>query len=94
MKVAINDKYLIDKITGKELIYVFDEESLDELLEIPIRCTHKDYIEEVDINLTNYDIDCKKKAKIEDKDWDKIPKKKNYKFAIIVPNYNNDHRRL
>lgn len=24
----------------------------------------------------------------------KIPFKKNYKFAIIVPNYNNDHRKL
>ena len=91
MIVAINNKEYINKIKDKELIYVFDKESVSELLKLNCHCIHKDYIKEVDINLTNYNIDCIKKANIEDKDWDKLPKKKNYKFAIIVPNYNNDH---
>lgn len=94
MIVAINDKKLINKIKNKQLIYVFDKEMLDELMQINCHCIHKDYIKEVDINLTDYNIDCKKKAKIEDKDWDILPDKKDYKFAIIVPNYNNDHRRI
>ena len=91
MIVAINNKEYINKIKDKELVYVFDKESVSELLELNCHCINKDYIKEVDINLTEYNIDCIKKANIEDKDWDKLPKKKNYKFVVIVPNYNNDH---
>ena len=93
IKVAI-DKNCIDKIKDFdefEYVYLFDNETIDELLKLKIHCVNKDYIEEVDINLTDYDILCFKKAKITDKDWKKPIKKKNYKFAIIVPNYNNDH---
>jgi len=96
MKVAI-DRKCISKIKDfKEFdyIYVFEDESIDELINTKLHCIHKDYIDEVDINLTNYNIECIKKANIDDKDWFDIPPKKDYKFAIIVPNYNNDHRRI
>jgi glycosyltransferase involved in cell wall biosynthesis len=32
-----------------------------------------------------------KQAKIDDKNWAKVERKRDYKFAIIVPNCNNDH---
>lgn len=96
MIVAI-DKYCIDKIkeyekenkTLNEYIYLFDKEPLDNLINTRLKCYNyealKDYI---DINLTDYKIDCRKKAKITDKDWNYLPKFKNNKFGIIVPNYN------
>ena len=92
MKIAI-DKTIIDKIEKKEeneYLYIYDKEPLQNLLKTHCHCIHKDYIEEVDINLTKYDIDALKATTIEEKNWDKI-EKKEYKFAIIVPNYNNDH---
>lgn len=96
MRVAI-DKKCISKIkdfTGFDYIYVFEDEPLNELLKTKLHCIHKDYIDEVEVNLTNYNIECIKRASIDDKDWFDIPSKKDYKFAIIVPNCNNDHRRL
>ena len=93
MKVAI-DKNIIDKIKDFnefEYIYIFDNEPLKNLLKLNLHCIRKDYIGEVDINLTKYNINCIKKANINDKNWSKLPKIKNNKFAIIVPNYNNDH---
>ena len=96
MKVAI-DRTILNKIKNKkeiEYIYIFENESIKDLLKLNMHCIHKDYINEVDINLSKYDINCIKKANIDDKDWYKMPEKKDYKFAIIVPNYNNDHRRL
>ena len=45
----------------------------------------------VDINTTDYNIDCIKKCKITDKDWNKLPEKVNYKIGIIIPNYNYEH---
>lgn len=91
MKVAI-DKTLLNKIKDMpkyEYIYIFDKEPLKELLKLNIHCMHKDYANEIDINLTDYDINAFKKAKITDKDWYKI-NQKEYKYAIVVPNYNND----
>lgn len=96
MRVAI-DKKCISKIKDFEefdYIYVFENETLDELLKTKLHCIHKDYIDEVEINLTNYNIECIKKASIDDNDCFDVPLKKDYKFAIIVPNYNNDHRRI
>ena len=93
MKVAI-DKKCISKIknfTEFDYIYVFEDEPLNELLKTKLHCIHKDYIDEVEINLTSYNIECIKKASIDDKDWFDILPKKDYKFAIIVPNCNNDH---
>ena len=95
MKVAI-DKNSIKEIkdfTEFEYIYIFENETLEELLKLGIEFIHKDYINNidyVDINLTEYNVSCTKKTNINDKDWKKPIAKKDYKFAIIVPNYNND----
>lgn len=89
MKIAINNINDLKKIKKEDAIYVFDNESVEELVSLGIHCINKDYIEYVDINLTNYNIQCIKKCTIEDDLT--LPNKKDYKFAIIVPNYNNDH---
>ena len=89
MKVAINNLDYVAKLKEYEIIYAFDKEPLKELLNTKLHCLHKDYIEHVDINLTDYDIPCIKKCTIDDDLT--IPPKKDYKFAIIVPNCNNDH---
>ena len=89
MKVAINNKDYISKLKNKEIVYVFDKESIEELEKLNVHCIHKDYIEDVDINTTNYNIPCIKKCAIDDDLT--LPPKKDYKFAIIVPNCNNDH---
>lgn len=85
MKIAINNLDNINKLKGNEIIYVFDEEPLDKLIKTNLHCIHKDYIEEVDINLTDYDIECFKKCSIDD---DLKIEKKDFKIAIIIPNYN------
>lgn len=92
-KVAIDKTTIkqIDNLKEFEYIYIFDKEPLQELIDLNLHCMHKDYTEEIDINLTDYDINCLKKAKTTDKDWKKLPKEKKYKYAIIVPNCNNDH---
>ena len=91
MKIAI-DKNSIGAIEPKnEYIYLFDEEPLDELLKLKLHCVNYKYCDYVDINLTDYDIDCIKKAKITDKDYNKLPPKKDYKIGIIIPNYNYEH---
>lgn len=89
MKVAINNLSYVEKLKDKEIIYVFDKEPLNELLNTKLHCIHKDYITGVEINLTEYNIPCLKKCTIDDDLT--IPPKKDYKFAIIVPNYNNAH---
>ena len=89
MKVAINNLSYVDKLKDKEIIYVFDKEPLNELLNTKLHCIHKDYITGVELNLTEYNIPCLKKCTIDDDLT--IPSKKDYKFAIIVPNYNNAH---
>ena len=93
MKIAI-DKNCVNEIKNfkdNEYIYIFDDEPLDYLLSLNLHCQNKDYIDEVDINLTQYNVECLKKTNIQNKDWYKMPEKKDYKFGIIIPNYNNDH---
>ena len=91
MKIAV-DKNTINAVKdNNEYIYIFDNEPLEELINTKLHCIHYKSIEFVDINLTDYDIDCIKKASIKDKDYDILPDKIDYKFAIIIPNYNNDH---
>lgn len=91
MKIGV-DKNSISAIKdNNEYIYLFDDEPLEELLKIKLHCLHYKYCDFVDINLSGYDVECIKRAKITDEDYDKLPNKIDYKFAIIVPNCNNDH---
>jgi len=92
MKIAI-DKNTISakKEDGNEYIYLYNDETFDELLKTKLHCIYYKNCEYVDINLTDYNIDCIKKAKITDDNYNKIADKEDYKFAIIIPNYNNDH---
>ena len=90
MIIAI-DKNSINAVKpNNEYIYLFDNEPLEELIKTNLHCIYYKNCDYADINLTDYDIDCIKKAKITDKDYDKLIKQ-NYKFAIIVPNCNNNH---
>lgn len=91
MKVAIDKNTNLKLDNRHEYIYVFKDEPLDDLLKLNMYCVNYKELEYVDINLTDYDIDCIKKIKPSENGWDKIPKAKDYKFAIIVPNCNNDH---
>lgn len=90
MKIAV-DKTNYNLIKdNNEYIYLFENESLKDLLKTKLHCIRYDLIKNVDINTTHYDVRCKKKAKITD-DFDALFKKRDYKFGIIVPNYNYDH---
>ena len=90
MTIAI-DKYTKDVVKlNNEYIYLFDNESLEELLKLNLHCKRYDKCNYVDINLTDYNIDCIKKAKVTDEDYDILPERIDYKFVIIVPNCNND----
>lgn len=91
MKVAIDKDTNLKFENKHDYIYVFKDEPLEELLKLNMHCINYKELKYVDINLTDYDIDCIKKTNPTEKNWDKIPKSKDYKFAIIVPNCNNDH---
>ena len=91
MKIAIDKTSLsVAGTTKDDYIYVFNDESLEELLKLNIPSIYYKRCEFVDINLTEYDIECLKKSRITEKDWHELPEKKDYKFAIIVPSCNND----
>jgi cellulose synthase/poly-beta-1,6-N-acetylglucosamine synthase-like glycosyltransferase len=92
MKIAV-DKNTIKfiKKDSNDYVYLFDNEPLDELLKIGLHCLNYKKCGFVDINTTDYEIECMKKSKPPEEDWNKLPEKIDYKFAIIVPNCNNDH---
>ena len=93
MQVAIDKtclKYL-DKVKGNELIYIFDDEPLEELLKLNMHCVHKSKISEVEINASNFKLNAIKTVNLANISELELPKKKDYKFCIIIPNYNNDH---
>ena len=56
-----------------------------------LHCIKYTKCEFVDINLTEFEVDCIKQCKITDKDYDKLPPKIDYKIGIIIPNYNYEH---
>lgn len=89
MRVAI-DKNSINVIKdyNYEFVYLFNNESYEDLKKLGIHCLYYELCDFVDINLTEYDIDCLKKANKNDKDWNKIPDKIDYKLGIIIPNCN------
>lgn len=89
MVIAVDkNTYKVAKIDDNEYIYLFDKDVLGDLLSTKMHCLNYKYCGSVDINLTNYDVDCIKKANIEDKDWNVLPEKVDYKIAIIIPNCN------
>lgn len=88
MKIAVDKNTITAVKKDNEYIYIFDNETLEELLDTNLHCIYYKNIPYVDINLTNYDIDCIKKASISEKDYDILPDKIDYKIAIIVPNCN------
>lgn len=93
MQVAIDKtclKYL-DKVKGNELIYIFDDEPLEELLKLNIHCVHKSKISEVEINASNFKLNAIKTVNLANISELELPKKKDYKFVVIIPSYNNDH---
>lgn len=93
MQVAIDKtclKYL-DKVKGNELIYIFDDEPLEELLKLNMHCVHKSKISEVEVNASKLKLNAIKTVNLSNISELEVPKKKDYKFCIIIPNYNNDH---
>lgn len=92
MRIAVDkNTYKVAKNDGNEYIYIFKEESLEDLLKTKMHCIEYTKCEFVDINTTDYEIDCIKQCKITDPNWNILPEKKNYKIGIIVPNYNYSH---
>lgn len=91
MTIAVDKNSVsVVKNDGNEYIYLFDNEDYRELLKIGLHCLDYRYCEYIDINLTDYEVECIKKAKITDKNWNKI-ERKNYKIGIIIPNYNYEN---
>lgn len=92
MVIAVDkNSYKVAKNDGNEYIYLYEDESLKDLMKTKLHCIEYTECEFVDINTTDYSIDCYKKCKITDKNWDKLPPKIDYKIGIIIPNYNYEH---
>lgn len=91
MRIAIDKNSLKAYKKDNDYIYLFDDEPLEDLLKLNLHCVYYKNCDFVDINLTNYDVDCIKKATMKDKDYNKLPQKVNYKISIIIPNYNYEH---
>lgn len=90
VKIAV-DRDSIKKVkfdSDVDYIYLFDDEKLDELLSTNLHCLYYKDCDFVDINLTKFDVDCLKKASVEDNDYNKLPEKQNFKIGVIIPNYN------
>lgn len=89
MTIAVDKNSVsVVKNDGNEYIYLFDDEPYQELLKIGLHCIYYKECDYVDINLTNYEIDCLKKSNLKEKDYDKLPKEKNFFISIVIPNCN------
>ena len=92
MKIAVDKESLkAVKKNDNNYIYLFKDETLEELLSLNMSCIRYDKCPFVEINLTDYEIECIKKAKITDVGYDKLPERVNYKIGIIIPNFNYAH---
>ena len=92
MKIAIDKQsVLVEKRKGNEYVYLYDNESYQDLKNTELHCLRHDLCNYVDVNLTTYDIDCLKKTTMDDPNYDQLPNKVNYKIGIIIPNYNYEH---
>lgn len=91
MKIAVDKNSLSAvKDNKNDYIYLYEDEKLQDLIDLNLHCVYYKNVKFVDINLSQYNVDCTKKASIEEEDYDKLPDKVDYKFAIIIPNCNND----
>ena len=90
MRIAIDKNSLKALDNENEFIYLFDDEKLDDLLKLKINCLHYSKCGYVDINLTEFDVECTVKNNVNNKNCKVIPDKVDYRYAIIVPNCNND----
>lgn len=91
MRIAVDRKSIRAVKSNNEYIYLFDEEPLEDLIKLNMHCIYYKNCNYVDINLTKYDIDCIKKAKVTDKNYDVLPERKDYKIGIIIPNCNYEN---
>lgn len=92
MKIAVDkNSWQAAKNDGNKYIYLYEDEDLKDLMKTKLHCMEYTECEFVDINTTDFNIDCIKKCKITDEDWDKLPDFVNYKIGIIIPNYNYEH---
>lgn len=92
MIIAVDkNSYQVAKKDKNKYIYLFENETLEDLMKTRLHCLYYKECKFADINLTDYNIDCIKKAKIMDKDWNKLPDFVNYKIGIIIPNFNYEH---
>lgn len=92
MKIAVDkNSWQVAKNDMNKYIYLYEDEDLKDLMKTKLHCMEYHECEFVDINTTDYNIDCIKKCKITDKNWDKLPDKIDYKIGIIIPNYNYEH---
>ena len=67
MIIAVDKKTIKAVKDNNEYIYIFDNEPLEELINTKLHCIYYKNIQYVDINLTDYDINCIKKTNIKDK---------------------------
>ena len=88
MKIAIDKNSLKAIDNENEFIYLYDNEPYKQLEKLNLHCIDYRYCHHVDINLTNWNVKCYKKAKITDEQWNVLPAVKEFKIGIIVPNYN------
>ena len=92
MTIAVDkNSYKVAKNDGNKYIYLYEDEPLEDLMKTKLHCMEYNECDFADINTTDYNIDCIKKCKITDKDWNKLPDYVEYKIGIIVPNYNYEH---
>lgn len=90
IKIAV-DKFCVDKIKPikeVEYIYVFNHEPYEDLIALNMHCVYYKKCNFVDINLTEYPIDCIKKSNINEPDYYILPERVDYKLGIIIPNCN------
>ena len=94
MQIAIDKTCIKDlnKIKKHDLIYIFDDnEKLEDLLKLNLHCIHKSKISEVEINASKFKLNAIKTVNLANISELEVPKKKDYKFVVIIPSYNNDH---
>ena len=92
MKIAVDkNSWQVAKNDMNKYIYLYEDEDLKDLMKTKLHCMEYTECDFVDINTTDFNIDCIKKCKITDKDWDRLSDFVNYKIGIIIPNYNYEH---